>query len=333
MRTRRALAGLWAILPLAALMVALTVLPPPDRVPTRWSGRLPDGFTSGPGFASGVLTAVVVVALVAAATAVLQRVVPAAWARWVLTVAAGVGWGAWLLYVVTVWRVGADGVENVRDWWALLVVAGAVLAAGAGYAVHGRRRPSQVELADLVPERARVHAVRGRGVREVQPWSTDLVSRTMQVIGWTTLGVFAAVVVLIAVTGESLVLGAVVVVVGSGVGGLALAWSAVRVRVDEDGLQVRSRVLPVRVAWVPAADVAGVDVRELDPMRWGGIGLRPLPEHTAYIVNSGGPGIVVYKRDGRRFALQVTEGDHAARTGARTLLRAAGQRLGASSSS
>ncbi|OLT44951.1 hypothetical protein BJF86_11020 [Serinicoccus sp. CNJ-927] len=78
-----------------------------------------------------------------------------------------------------------------------------------------------------------------------------------------------------------------------------------------------------------AERVAGADVQQLDPMRWGGVGLRALPDRTAYIVGpGGGPGIVVYQRDGRRLALQITEGDAAARAGAATLLQAAGQRVG-----
>jgi hypothetical protein len=99
--------------------------------------------------------------------------------------------------------------------------------------------------------------------------------------------------------------------------------------VDEDGLKIRSRLLPVQVSRVPADRVVGVEVQDLDPMRWGGVGLRALPDRTAYIIDqAGGPGIVVHQRNGRRLALQVTEGDTAARTGARTLLQAAGQRLG-----
>ena len=119
------------------------------------------------------------------------------------------------------------------------------------------------------------------------------------------------------------------VLVGLGTGLLALAWSSVALTVDLDGLRIRSRVLPVQVSHVPAGQVVGVEVRDLDPMRWGGVGLRALPERTSYIIDqAGGPGIVVHQRDGRRLALQVTEGDTVARTGARTLLRAAGQRLG-----
>lgn len=328
MTSRRALAGMWAILPLPALLLALTVLPVPASVPTHWAGPTPDGWASGPGFAATLLTTSVLTALLAAGSALLARVVPPAWSRWALAVLAVVGWGAVALYVLTVWRVGVSGADGVGEGWALLAVLLALVAGWIGYAVHGRRLPGRGEVLAGVPERSRVQAVRGRGVRPVQEWSTDADSRTMGVIGWGTVLVLGAVALWQLWLG-SLLMGLVVALVALATGLLALAWSRVRYAVDAQGLQVRSRLLPVRLSRVPAEEVVGVDVQDLDPMRWGGVGLRALPERTAYIVDSGGgPGLVVYRSDGRRLALQVTEGDPAARDGARTLHQAAGQRLG-----
>ena len=327
MNVRRVLAGLVTILPLAVLLAVVPVLPPPERVPSHWSGSTPDGWVTGAGLLTGVMSVVVLCALGAAALAVLQRVVPQSWSRWALAAGAAVGWGALLVYVVTVWRTQVSGPDAVGQGWALLAVAGAVVAGVLGYAVHGRRVPALAELRGRVPERARAQTVRGRAVRPVEPWATDVASGTLTVLGWGLTVVFAVTTAVVVVRGESLAMAAVVVLVGGGAALLALAWSAVRVHVDADGLTVRSRVLPVRVARIPAEAVVGVEVLDLDPMAWGGIGLRPLPDRTSYIVD-GGPGIVVWKRDGRRLALQVTEGDAAARAGARTLLQAAGQRLG-----
>lgn len=329
---RRTLTGLWAMLPLALLLLALGLLPPPDRVPTHWSGRVPDGFASGPGFLAGVLATTVVCTVLAAIASVARRMVPPSWGRWVLSAVAGVAWGAALLYLITAWRVAVDGADGVREWWPLLALVGALLAGVVGYAVHGRWVPTAQQLADLVPERSRVQAVRGRAVESVEPWTSPVSSRTMQVLGWGLLAVFAAVAVGIVVLDQGVVLLVVVLLTGAIAGGLALLWSRVLVEVDSEGLRIRSRVLPVTVATVRAEDVAGADVQDLDPLRWGGIGLRALPDRTAYIADGGGPGIVVYQRDGRRLAVRITEGDHAARVGARTLLRAAGQRLGAGSS-
>lgn len=314
MNWRRMLAGVWAILPLAALLVTTVALP-----------------TVAPALTARLMAVVVLCALGAAAMAVLQRVVPQSWSRWALAALAGLAWGAWLVHLFTAWR--ADGAVGVSQLVLLGSLLGGLAAGALGYAVHGRRRPTPAQLQALVPERSRVHALRGRAVRAVQPWSTELDSRTMRVLGWGVLAVFAVTLGVVLLDGQGWVTALVVALVGTGTWALALAWSAVRVEVDADGLQVRSRVFPVRVARVPAAEIAGVAVQELDPMRWGGIGLRPLPDRTSFIVDDGGPGLVIYRRDGRRLALQVTEGDAVARDGARELLQAAGQRLAATSGS
>lgn len=315
MNWRRVAAGVWAILPLAALLVTTVTMPTVD-----------------PALTARLMAVVVLCALGAAVMAVLQRVVPQSWSRWALAALAGVGWGAWLLHLLTASRGGSqDG--GVSQPVLLAALLGAVVAGAVGYAVHGRRRPTPAQLRALVPERSRVQALRGRQVREVRPWSTDLDSRTMRVIGWGVLAVFAVALVVVLVGGQGWVAALVLVLVGAGTWALALAWSAVRVEVDVDGLQVRSRVAPVRLVRVAAEEVAGVAVQDLDPMRWGGIGLRPSPDRTSFIVDEGGPGLVVYRRDGRRLALQVTEGDAVARYGARELLQAAGQRLATTSGS
>jgi hypothetical protein len=332
MNSRRALAGLLAILPLAALLLTVTVLPLPERVPTHWSGSRPDGWSTGPAFLSGTLTVIVLAVLAATVSALLQRAVPQAWSRWVVATAAAVGWGAYLLLLVTVWRTAVDGADGVGELWPLLAVAGALAAGGLAYAVHGRRMPSVQELRERIPQRAQVRAVRGRAVRPVDPWESVTSSTTLRVTAWVLVTVFLGTAVAVFVSGESVVMLAVVVLVLGGAALLALAWSAIRVRVDEDGLEVRSSVLPLRVARVGADEVVGVEVLDLDPMAWGGVGLRALPERTAYVVR-GGAGLVVWKRDGRRLALEITEGDPVARAGARALLQAAGQRLGESSGS
>lgn len=334
MNSRRALAGLLAIAPLGVLLVVVTQLPPPDRVPAPWGADGPDGLASGAGFLSALLTAAVLCALVAAAVAILQRVVPQTWSRWVIALAAAVGWGALATYVMTVWRAGVDGPDAVGVGWGLLALLIGVVGGAVAHAVHARVRPTQDQLAALVPERSRVQAVRGRGVRPVERWATDVSSGTMRVVGILLLLAFLGTAVLLLVRRESPWLVAVTLLTGPLVGLLALAWSAVRYEVDAEGLTIRSRVLPgARLRRVEAAEVAGVAVSDLDAMAWGGIGLRVLPDRTAYMVDRGGPGMVVYQRDGRRLALQVTEGDTVAREGARSLLRAAGQRLGESSGS
>ncbi|GAA5167852.1 hypothetical protein [Ornithinimicrobium tianjinense] len=332
MNPRRGLAGLLAILPLAALLLTAPVLPPPDRVPTHWSGAGPDRWSAGGELLGVLLTVTVLAAVAAAAAAILTRAVPPAWSRWALALAGAVGWGAVAVYTVLVWRTGVDGPRGVGEAWVALSVVLGLVAGALTYAVHGRRLLTREQLDELVPERARVQPVRGRAVRPVEAWSTDVASGTMAVIGWGLLAV--GVVSLVALLAMDAGVWQLVLVGGVllGAGLLALAWARVRIAVDADGLTVRSQLVPVRLTRVRVADVAGVEVQVLDPMRWGGLGLRPLPDRTAYIVD-GGPGLVVHKRDGRRLALQVTEGDQVARAGARTLLQAAGQRVRAISPS
>lgn len=327
MRSRRALAAVWAMLPLALLLLLLPALPTPELVPTHWRGRTPGGFTPGPAFLSVVITVVVLATLLAAASGVLQRMVPEAWSRWVVALAAALGWGALALYVVTVWRTEVDGAEQVSDAWVMVALLASLVAGAVGYVVHARRIPTKEQLDLLVPQRSRVQAVRGRAVRPVDPWSTEISSTTLRVIAFGVGGVFVALLVWMLTQDSGVLFTIFVGIVGLGAAVLALAWSGIRVRVDAEGMAIRSLVLPVQLSRVRCEDVVGVEVMELDPMKWGGIGLRPLPDRTAYIVN-GGIGIVTYKRDGRRLAIQITEGDQAARVGARTLLRAAGQRLG-----
>ena len=332
MRSRRALAALWAILSLAALLLLLPTWPTPERVPTHWGGGGPDGFTSGPAFLSTIMTTVVISVIAAAATGVLQRVLPPAWARWIVSIAAALGWGAVVVYTVTVWRTEVDGAGSVADLWAAVGIVAGLVAGWVAHVIHGKRIPSEAELAALVPERSRTQAIRGRAVQVVVPWETEMTSRTLQVIGWGVAGIFLLLLGWLWWEGSSALMLAVVAITGLGTSVIALAWSHIALRVDSDALTITSQVLPVRVSRVPVEQVAGVDVQDLDPMKWGGVGLRPLPDRTAYIVDAG-PGIVIYTRDGRRLALQITEGDQSARAGARTLLRAAGQRLGETASS
>ena len=301
---RRVLAGLWAIVPLALLLLTLP-----------WTARGGSG-TDGARLQTA-LSATVLAALMAAGVALLSRVVPAGWARWGLVAAAALGWGG---YAVAL----PGGVGWLR--WAL-VLAAAVVGGRVGHRLHGTRVLPRAELLQRVPERAQVQAVRGRAVAPVEAWTSDVSSGTLRVQGLVLLGVFALTAGVVLLLGEGVLLALGVLLFGLAAGGLALAWSRVSLHVDEDGLRIRSRVLPVRLLRVPAGDVVGVEVLDLDPMAWGGIGLRPMPDRTSFVVD-GGPGLVVWRADGRRLAVQVPEGDRAARTGARMLARAAGQRLG-----
>ncbi|MGD8201727.1 hypothetical protein ACQE98_13790 [Ornithinimicrobium sp. W1679] len=308
---RRVLAGLWAMLPLALLLLTLP-----------WTAR-GGGAAVDVGLLQTGLTATVMAALAAAGVALLSRVVPAGWGRWGLAAASALGWGG---YAVPLLGAVAPGLR-----WTVVGVA-AVLAGWVGHRLHGSRALPRDQLLRRVPERARVQALRGRAVAPVPVWTSDVASGTLRVQGLVLLAVFGLTAVVVLLLGEGVLLTLGVLLFGLAGGGLALAWSRVTLRVDEDGLQVRSGVLSARLLRVPAGDVVGVEVLDLDPMAWGGIGLRPLPDRTSYVVDAG-PGLVVWRSDGRRLAVQVTEGDRAARAGARALAQAAGQRLGVATGS
>lgn len=326
-RTRTALAGTWAILPFALLLLAVSVWPPPDRVPTHWTGDLPDGFSSGGGLFTACLSVAGFCAAVSALVVLLGFLAPAQWARAVLALLAALGAGAAAVYGTSVVGTRLAGApEQVHVVWALLPVP---IALGWGTVAWWLARPGPVDreaVRELVPERSRV--VPQTGV-PVTPWAT----RTRSAVLLTTAMFVLVVVGLSAVLLWALTsTGAVVVgVTAVAAGAYTAAWGNVEVRVDAAGLTIRSLLAPLTLLRVPADQVVGVETADLDPMKWGGIGLRWLPDRTAYIVR-GGPGIVVHRASGRRFAVEVTEGQEVAEVGTRALLLSAARAAAGGSS-
>jgi hypothetical protein len=325
-RSRRLLAGLLAIAPLAALLALAPVLPPPGAVPAHWGvGGDVDRVMSGTALLGTTLTLTVISALTAGLVAGLSRLVTPRWSRVVLAGCAAVGAGAAAVYVLTVLGVRAGGsADAVTAWWALAAFPVAAGWSWLTYAVHGEHRPPLAEVLDTVPELDRVVPVTGAapGV----PWRSDTTSPSLRWVGVFVAAVAVAVVVLLVGSGDGWVPALLL-----GVPGLALALvvhslAQVRAEVDAEGLRLRPLHLPVTVLRVRAEDVVGVGVADLDPLAWGGWGLRWLPDRSAYIA-SGGPGLVVHRRSGRRLAVELTEGALAAAAGRQALRAVAGQAL------
>ncbi len=321
-------AGAWAMLPFGGLLLAAGVWPPPDRVPTHWTSDLPDGFGTGAGVFSVALSVAGFCAVAAALVAVLAAVVPAVWSRWLIALLAGVGGAAAATYVGSAWGTHLAGApEKVHVVWALAPFAVGLVWAVVAYLLN---RPGPVDrqtVIDTVPERSRVVPV---APGADAPWATTVRSGTL-----TGTAVFVGVVLTLTAVLSWMTspwIGLLVSLVAVGATGLTAAWSRVEIRVDDRGLTLRSQVLPVTVLRVPAEEVLGVEATDLDPMAWGGIGLRWLPDRTAYIVR-GGPGLVVHRASGRRFGAEITEGEQVAAAGARALLRSAGQAMAAGGSS
>jgi ABC-type glycerol-3-phosphate transport system permease component len=325
-RPRRALAGLLVILPFAVLLLSRLVWPdPPPELPTHWNapGEV-DSTTAGTTYLGVVLGVSGFCAVLASLVSPLSAFVADAWSRWVLTLLGAVGAGAASSYgLAVVGTALANGrAGEVGLVWGLGAVLVAAVWAWGVYAAHGRRVPPRAEVLERIPERDRVVPVAdGPG----ETWETEVGSRLL-----TGTAVFVAVVFgvcgALVVTTDAVAPAVVLVLLGLVLAGYVLAWSRIRVRADAEGLTIRSAVLPLRLRQVPAAEVLGVSRIDLDPMAWGGYGLRSVPGRTAYVVR-GGPAVVVHRATGHRLAIEVTAGEEVADAGARVLRRSAGRAL------
>lgn len=319
-RVRRLSAGFWAILPFALLLLAVSLWETPETVPTHWSADLPDAFSTGAAMVAVVLSIAGLCAVLAALLSLLSAWVPPLWRRWLMALLAGVGAAAAATYGAAAWGTHQAGSPaQVSIVWSLVPFVLAVLWGWVGYLLA---RPEEVDpeaVRAAVPERSRVVPTTAL---PPGPWATRLDSATMTVTALFT-GVVLTLTAVLSWTSTPL-LGMVITLVSVVAVGFVLAWSRVEARVDETGLTISSTLLPARLLRVAAEDVVGVEATDLDPMAWGGIGLRWLPGRTAYITR-GGPGLVVHRASGRPFGLEVTEGEEVAAAGARALLGAAGR--------
>ena len=93
-RTRRQLAGAWAMVPFALLLVGARVWQPPGELPTRWSGSSPDGITDGGTVLLTTLTVAGFCSILAALVALVRVFVPGRWSRWIVTLLATVSGAA-----------------------------------------------------------------------------------------------------------------------------------------------------------------------------------------------------------------------------------------------
>lgn len=319
-----------AMLPLAALLGSVALWPEgPERVATGWSGWNPDSFTDGATLFSVTLSIAGVCAIGAAVAAVMAAFISAGAVRWLVAVLSGVAAGAAGTYLVL--AVGSQwrGAEQVTAAWqmgvALLALGWAVLT----HRVYGRHVPPLPEQLARIPERDRVQAIRGKSGTGAREWRGASASATLRGGAIFAAVVLGACTVLLFVGGQ--VLGAVLAgVLTVLVPGYALAWSRIEVRVDRDGLRLFSAVVPgLRLVRLRAEGIIGVQAITLEPMRWGGHGLRPTPGRMAYIAQ-GGPGLVVHRDTAQVWAVEVTDGDVA--SAARTLRLVAGQARVAASS-
>jgi MFS family permease len=325
-RTHRALAGLLVIAPFALLLLSRLVWPDvPAVLPTHWTGPGEvDATTAGATYLGVVVSISGFCAMVGALTALFVSVVPDVWSRWIMTLLGAVAAGAASAYGITAWAVhlASGETDDVGPVWGLAFLLVAAGWGGLVYAVHGRRIPDRQEVLDRIPERDRVVPVTDPAP---EAWQTQVRSRLLTGTSVFVLAVFVAVFVLVGMT-DAWWAAVLLLVLGLALAAFVLAWSRIEVRADAEGWTVRSGVLPVRLRHVPAGEVVGVSRIDLDPMAWGGYGLRGLPGRTAYVVR-GGPAVVVHDHVGHRLAIEIPEGEAVAEAGARVLRRSAGQAL------
>lgn len=310
------------MLPFALLLTSTLVWPGlPEQLPTSWRGSYPSGLTAAPDVFGATLTIAGLTSILAALVALVRAFIPSLWSRWVVTTLATVSAGAVAGYGLTAWATHLAGdPAQVHVLWALAAIVVALGFGVVAYVVHGRTVPQREVLVEQIPERSRVVPTPAGGPTA---WSADSGSALLTGMSVFVAVAFAVCVVALVVGGSSWAAVAVALP-GAALFLLALAWSAITVVVDEQGLRVRSRRVPVTVLTVRPGQVLGVEVLDLDPMKWGGYGLRGTPGRTAYIV-TGGDGLVVHRANGTRLALEITEGEP--REGAAALLRVAGQAL------
>ena len=85
-------------------------------------------------------------------------------------------------------------------------------------------------------------------------------------------------------------------------------FARIRLRVDARGLTVRSALLGVPLKIIRLGDIVEAHADYLEPLRWGGWGYRVTPGRSGVILRAG-PGLVVTRRNGKIFAVSVTEPD------------------------
>ncbi len=307
-------------LPLLVLLVSSIMMVP--FAPERASGNA--------GLRVLALGVTALVTVLAAVVASLSRWVPASFSRVVIALCGGIAAaGASVVATAT-----GDG-----SFW----VVGPVVGVGWGWVVatlHGADRPEVASVLQRIPERDRLRGAAGAGgapaaqraagsasgvVRgnatspggDPPVWTVRITSRRMAALTVFGAVTFTAVVILsLGLTPTWWLI--VVAILGVGFCALTVAWSRIELQIDVSGVQVRSQTLRLPLVTVPPSELLGVASTEIDPMVYGGWGLRWNSRHTALVIK-GGPGLLVYRASGRQLAIETPAGSSCADDGARAV--------------
>lgn len=288
----------------AAVALQLVWLPQlPDPIVMHWGPSGPDGF--GPAWSSPVLTAGLSIGLTgmfAAFLATARRPAPTATHKFlaVLSPVTAVFLGATVTASVAVQR----GLDDARDAANIEAIMGVALASALLVGlVAWFTLPKAVRAhADATPAEALPLAPGERGV-----WiATTRVSTGAVVAILAAIGVaLAAAVFTVAATDGAawpFLFVPLLLVVASAT---AISW---RVRVDPDGLLVRSLPFGWPRVRIRTADIASVQNPHIEPLaEFGGWGWRWSPARGFGVVAQSGPAIEVLRHDGRRFVVTVDD--------------------------
>ena len=294
---RRAVVLVVSLAPLVILVVGALGLGPllGPTVASHWSslGR-PDGFSGT--WSSFVVDTAIVTALTVAAWVVLFAARSRAIARlWVglLVLVAGVLALTWVITATATAAAPRPEDAVLGAGLALLLVA-VPLGALAFWLVDG---------SDILPSSERSVSPLPLLPGERVAWigrtgsALFLVIGVVAVVGALVLGIVLAVA---ADIGVGIAVTVIVFVAGLSV----LALAEVTLSVDERGVRLVSSAFRIPLFRVPLADVTDVVVETIDPLRWGGWGLRFSGSGRAYVTRRA-EGLVVARANGVPTAITI----------------------------
>ncbi|MBK4348217.1 hypothetical protein [Lacisediminihabitans changchengi] len=301
---RRALALAVTVLPLVILLAAALALGPTlgPTLASHWSSLgFPDGYSGT--WSSFVVVAAIVVALTVGSWVVLFRVrsrgIARIWVGMSVLVAA---------ILALAWAVSAGATASASQpkhaelgWGLLALVAAVPLGAVVFWIIDGSSVPDRSErsVAPMPLRPGDRVAWIGRSGSVLFLWVGVVL-----MIG----GVVLALVLSVAnEAGEVWIAGAVTIIAGLAV----ISLADVTLSIDGRGLRLVSSLFRVPLFRIPLADVSGVAVETIDPLRWGGWGLRFSGSGRAYVTGRA-EGLVVGRTNGAPTAITIPHASDAA---------------------
>ncbi|MFC5928455.1 hypothetical protein D6T64_20780 [Cryobacterium melibiosiphilum] len=304
-----ALATLW--LPFLVVLISAVLWWPelPEALPRQWNA---DGIasTSPTEVMLGVLGGLTLVAALGAALALPAGAAPNR--RTIYLAAgfiAGLAGAIWLLSAGISVLPGAD--QSDPRGWPLLAVPFAGYGAIAYFLAHPSMMPVQDYTASYggsgVDETA--DAARARLAASVfgrTEWtastSSPLFTGLASVAAVGAIGIITLPALRDAVTSANVVVMAIIAFALV----FIVMFARIRIRIDGRGLSVRSMILGAPLKIIPLTDIIEAHTDYLEPLRWGGWGYRITRGRSAVILRAG-PGLVVTRRNGKLFAVSMTD--------------------------